>query len=292
MSASSLAVYALVCAVAWPWAFARAGEGLTLRERLSGLRVGAHQGGYQFADSNTIERFEKAAAQGADIVETDLQVSSDGVPFLFHDAYLDPDTECKGRFSDATAATIEHCNLVGLAHGAERFEAALAWSHGRMVIDAEFKTPAVIKPAIDLVRKYSAYEWVYFQTGAGTKLYEQARAYDPYVALEAVPMGTNAQVTLDSLLARDDDRLISVQVHPGIATSQNLAAIARSGKLISADAFRFGTEHRWGLWPFRTAFCSGVYRLGVNIAVSNVPGSCAGQRDAARSTVLSLSLTR
>ena len=79
--------------------------------------------------------------------------------------------------------------------------------------------------------------------------------------------------------------------HPDIATSQNLAAIARSGKLISADAFRFGTERRWGIWPFRTAFCSGVYQLGVNIAISNVPGHCAAQRDDA-AKLLSITLTR
>jgi glycerophosphoryl diester phosphodiesterase len=291
MSGSSLAIYTLLCAIAAPLGLARAGEGVTLRERLAGLHVGAHQGGYQFADSNTIERFEKAAAQGADIVETDLQVSSDGVPFLFHDAYLDPDTECSGLFSSATAAKIEGCKLVGLDHGAQRFEAALAWSRGRVVIDAEFKTPAAIRPAIDLVRRYSAYEWVYFQTGEGTDLYDRARAYDPYVALEVVPAGKSAQATLDSLLARGDPRLISVQIHPDIATSANLAAIARSGKLISADAFRFGTEHRWGIWPFRTAFCSGVYQLGVNIAVSNVPESCAAQRESA-GKLLSISLTR
>jgi glycerophosphoryl diester phosphodiesterase len=293
MSGSSLAIYTLLCAIgAAPWGLARAGEELTLRERLAGLRVGAHQGGYQFADSNTIERFEKAAAQGADIVETDLQASSDGVPFLFHDAYLDPDTECSGRFASAPAAMIEACNLVGLKHGAQRFEDALAWSRGRIVIDAEFNTPDVIRPAIDLVRRYAAYEWVYFQIGEGEEFYDQARAYDPYVALEAVPAGKEAQSTLDHLLARNDPRLISVQIHPDLATSANLQAIARAGKLISADAFRFGTEHRWAFWPFRTAFCSGVYRLGVNIAVSNVPDSCAAQRNGLGGQFLSISVTR
>lgn len=290
MSVRPLALYTLVCAIALS-AFALGGEEQTLRARLAGLHVSAHQGGYQFADSNTIERFRKAVKQGADIVETDLQVSSDGVPFMFHDSYLDPDTDCTGLVSAASAAKIERCTLNGLHHGAQPFEAALIWSGGKVVIDAEFKTPDVIKPAIDLVRKYGAYEWVYFQTGEGTQLYEMARAYDPYVALEAVPSGKTAQSTLDSLLARGDPRLISVQIHPDIATTANLAAIARSGKLISADAFRFGTEFRWGLWPFRTAFCSGVYQLGVNIAISNVPDSCAAQR-ANAGKLLSISLTR
>lgn len=285
-------VYTVLCAVFTLCAADRSfGEERTLRERLAGFHVGAHQGGYQFSDSNTIERFQKAEAEGADIVETDIQVSSDGVPFLFHDAYLNPDTACSGPFSSTSAAVIEHCNLVGLHHGAERFEQALAWSRGRVVIDAEFKTSAAIRPAIDLVRKYSAYEWVYFQTGDGTQLYDEARAYDPYVALEVVPSGKDAQLTLDRLLAHDDPRLISVQLHPDLATSVNLVTIARAGKLISADSFRFGTEHRWGIWPFRAAFCTGVYQLGINIAVTNVPDACVVQRDAARAQFLSFSFT-
>jgi glycerophosphoryl diester phosphodiesterase len=285
-------VYAGLCAAGVVCAPSGHAEERTLRDRLAGFHVSAHQGGYQFSDSNTVERFAKAEAEGADIVETDIQVSSDGVPFLFHDAYLNPDTVCSGPFSSTSAATIEHCTLVGLRHGPEHFEEALAWSRGRVVIDAEFKTPAAVRPAIDLVRKYGAYEWVYFQTGDGTQLYDEARAYDGYVALEAVPSGDTAQLTLDHLLAHDDPRLISVQVHPDLATSLNLVTIARAGKLISADSFRFGTEHRWGIWPFRAAFCSGVYQLGINIAVTNVPGGCAAQRDAARSQFLSFSFTR
>ncbi|MFI5315573.1 MAG: glycerophosphodiester phosphodiesterase [Myxococcota bacterium] len=273
-------------------ASARADE-LLLIDRLSGFRTAAHRGGYQFADSNTIARFQTALSQGADIVETDLQVSSDGVPFLFHDVDLHPSTTCTGKFSDRSARAIEGCNIVGLSHPPERFENALQWSRGRVVIDAEFKTPAAVQPAIDLVRRYSAYEWVYFQVGDGTELYERARSYDAYVALEADPQGKDAQLTLDHLLAVHDPRLVSLQLHPELATSANLDAIRDSGKLAAGDAFRFGTERRWSLWPFhRVADCTRVYRLGIEIAVSNVPESCAQQRDEARSTFLKITLAR
>jgi len=260
------------------------GDDRTLIDRLSGLRVCAHRGGYSFPDSNTIARFSTALRQGADIVETDLQVSSDGVPFLFHDTDLSPATNCRGPISRHSASSIEHCRLRSLKHSPERFEEALQWSRGRVVIDAEFKSPMVIKPAIDLVKEYSAYEWVYFQVGPGLRLYEEARAYDGYVALEAAPRGRNGQLTLDRLLAIRDPRLVSVQVHPDLATNPNLEAIRRSGKVAAADAFRFGTEPRYSIWPFqRIAFCARLYRLGINIAVTNVPDSCAEQRMAAQS---------
>jgi glycerophosphoryl diester phosphodiesterase len=287
-------IYTLSCLIAGTalCSSARA-DGPTLVARLSGLRVCAHRGGYWFADSNTIERFEKAARQGADIVETDLQVSADGVPFLFHDTDLSPATTCRGRVSSFSAAAIDHCRLHGLPHGPERFEAALDWSKGRVVIDAEFKTPEAIRPAIDLVRSHSAYEWVYFQVGYDQRLYDAARAYDRYVALEAAPRGPDAQLTLDHLLAIRDPRLVSLQLHPDLATRSNIEAIRDSGKLVAADAFRFGTEYRWAIWPFRrVAFCSDLYERGIGVVITNVPGSCAEQRNAASARPLELKLAR
>jgi glycerophosphoryl diester phosphodiesterase len=261
------------------------GDELSLIDRLSGFRVCAHRGGYWFADSNTITRFGTALRQGADIVETDLQVSSDGVPFLFHDTDLSPATNCRGPISRHSASDIDQCRLRSLTRGPDRFEAALKWSRGRVVIDAEFKSPMVVRPAIDLVRRYSAYEWVYFQVGEGTRLYDEARAYDRYVALEVAPRGRGGQLTLDRLLSIRDPRLVSVQLHPDLATGANLEAIRRSGKRASADAFRFGTERRLAIWPLgRVAFCTELYRLGINIAVTNVPEACAQQRSAAQAS--------
>ena len=236
-------------------------------------------------NSNTIDRFEAARRAGADIVETDLQLSKDGVPFLFHDTKLDRATTCRGSFSSFSARALAGCRLHHLSHGPERFEALLQWSQGRVLIDAEFKSRAVVRPAIDLVRRYGAYEWVYFQIGTGTELYDEARAYDGYVALEAAPAGREGQSTLDRLLALPDSRLISIQLHPDLATSSNLDAIERSGRLAAADGFRFGTERRWAIWPLeRVAFCTDLYRRGIDIAVTNVPDSCAAQRDIARLT--------
>src|SRR5258706_7177583 len=261
------------------------GDDRRLIERLGGFRVCAHRGGYFYADSNTVARFGTALRQGVDIVETDLQVSSDGVPFLFHATDVTPATDCRGPISKHSASSIEHCHLRNLDQGPDRFETALQWSRGRVVIDAELKSPMVVQPAIDLVRRYSAYEWVYFQVGAGVRLYEQARAYDGYVALEAAPQGQDAQLALDHLLAIRDPRLVSLQLHPDLATRPNLEAIRRSGKVASADAFRFGIERRVRIWPFeRVAFCTDLYQLGINIAVTNVPESCVEQRTAAQSS--------
>ena len=252
----------------------------SLAERLRGMRVAAHRGGYWHPDSNTLARFDTARRQGADIVETDLQLSKDGIPMIFHDGDLREETSCKGPVGARTASELDACHLNGSTHGPETFESLLAWSHGRIVIDAELKEPAVAAPAFELVRRYGAYEWVYFQTSNNLRLYREVRLLDPRVAIEATPRGRHADEQLADLLAAHDPRLLIIQLHPELLTPRNLMLIRQSGKLSSMDAWRLGTEYERPFWPFgRTAACAAVFAAGIDIAISNDPLSCAEQRD-------------
>jgi glycerophosphoryl diester phosphodiesterase len=271
-------LYALVCIAVCAPTGARAGDS-ELEQCWSRPCVAAHRGGFPFADSNTLARFDAAWRGGADIVETDLRVSRDGVVFLFHDRDLSPSTSCTGPLAEHSAAEIDACRLKGLSVGPDRFESALAWARGRVVIDAELKSAAVVRPAIDLVRRYHAYEWVYFQVRNGLDLYREVRAYDARVALEAAPEGPRGELYLDELLAQRDSRLLVIQLHPESLTDENLLKLRAGGKLVSIDAWRVGEERTWALWPFlRRAACRNAWSHGVDIAVTNVPEDCARQR--------------
>jgi glycerophosphoryl diester phosphodiesterase len=48
----------------------------------------AHQGGEAEAPSNTYYAYEKALANGADVLEIDVNITSDGVPVVMHDTHL------------------------------------------------------------------------------------------------------------------------------------------------------------------------------------------------------------
>ena len=50
-----------------------------------GLEVLAHRGGAEEAAENTLESFEYSISLGCKFIETDVQVSSDGIPYIFHD---------------------------------------------------------------------------------------------------------------------------------------------------------------------------------------------------------------
>ena len=274
-------VVAIVCLVASAVSAASVrAEELPLAERIRQHPIVAHRGGYPYDDSNTLSRFEKARQNGSQIVEMDLRASSDGVVFLFHDKDLRYATDnCRGPFESLTAAQIDHCRLNGLQSGPERFERVLQWSHGRVVLDAELKTASVVRPAIELVQRYGAYEWVYFQVRNGLALYREVRKYDARVALEAAPVGPHAKLYFDQLLALNDPKLLIIQLHPETLSAENLERLHQTGKLTSIDAWRVAPERTWSFGPLsRTASCLDVWRQGIDIAITNDPEDCIRQR--------------
>ena len=64
--------------------------------------VAGHRGGKDGAPENTLPAFELALASDADFIETDLQLTSDGVPVLMHDFMLDRTTDGSGPVWNAT----------------------------------------------------------------------------------------------------------------------------------------------------------------------------------------------
>lgn len=67
----------------------------------------AHRGGSRERPENTLPAFEHAAALGADVIETDVRLSKDGVVMVFHDADTQRITGAPGTIEDRTAAEIE-----------------------------------------------------------------------------------------------------------------------------------------------------------------------------------------
>ena len=50
-----------------------------------GISISAHRGGSIEAPENTLESFKYAIDLGSAYIETDVQLSADGIPFIFHD---------------------------------------------------------------------------------------------------------------------------------------------------------------------------------------------------------------
>jgi glycerophosphoryl diester phosphodiesterase len=68
--------------------------------------VDAHRGSSAWFPENTLVAFEAAIASGADSVEFDVQVSSDGVPVVIHDDTVDRTTGGAGRVAELNYAEL------------------------------------------------------------------------------------------------------------------------------------------------------------------------------------------
>jgi len=127
----------------------------------------AHRGGCRSSDDcgaseNSLEVLRMAQRLGADRVEVDVQVTSDGVPVLYHDASFGPllttGSYCKGAVSDFTWAHVTQ--LCSLLYGepVPRLDDAL-----RTVVEEtelvgiwlDVKTPTGMGAALPLVRKWN-----------------------------------------------------------------------------------------------------------------------------------------
>lgn len=74
------------------------------------ITVAAHRGdSYNFCE-NTMPAFRSAIAAGADMIETDVHLTSDGMPVLIHDNTLDRTTNGTGPISGHTYEQLQRLN--------------------------------------------------------------------------------------------------------------------------------------------------------------------------------------
>jgi glycerophosphoryl diester phosphodiesterase len=81
-----------------------------------------HRGAAGERPENTLVSFETALAQGAQILESDIHVSRDGVPILLHDPELDRTTDGAGLASASTWSELERLDAGCRFEGAESGE--------------------------------------------------------------------------------------------------------------------------------------------------------------------------
>lgn len=70
------------------------------------ILTAAHRGQWRSAPENSLRAFEAAFADGAELVETDVRTTRDGVLVLMHDPTVDRTTDGTGAVADLTWAQL------------------------------------------------------------------------------------------------------------------------------------------------------------------------------------------
>ncbi|MDA8403182.1 MAG: glycerophosphodiester phosphodiesterase [Desulfobacteraceae bacterium] len=74
---------------------------------MSPLKI-AHRGAMTEAPENTRSAFDRAMDRGVDGIEFDVQITKDGIPVIYHDAFLHKITGSFTAISDYTLAQLQH----------------------------------------------------------------------------------------------------------------------------------------------------------------------------------------
>lgn len=120
----------------------------------------AHRGASAFLPDNTIESFEQALVEKADMIELDIRKTADGEIVLFHDWYVKPD-----RFSPLSLGLtqpVSHISFKELSEFCEMkgfrlasLEEVLQQFGGCIGLNIELKAGGYECEVLDLVKKYN-----------------------------------------------------------------------------------------------------------------------------------------
>jgi len=154
------------------------------------LRRFAHRGACALAPENTISAFQTALDLGCDWIETDLRLTSDGIPVLFHDSVVDRTSNGKGALAKMSLSQVLRLDAGSWFDHRFRGERiptldeTLAWCRGRCGLNLEIKEE---ERAEELVRRLASR----FQThGALDRiLFSSFRASDLRRLRSAFPHG-------------------------------------------------------------------------------------------------------
>ncbi len=123
-----------------------------------GLKVLAHRGGVDESYENTLESFNYSQSLGCEFIETDVQVSSDGIPYIFHDDDLKRILNKSIRFDSLSSNEIDELNIFNTHKIPKLSEALLRFPNLSFQID--FKTDEVVMPALNVIKNMHAFDRV------------------------------------------------------------------------------------------------------------------------------------
>lgn len=82
-------------------------------DKFNSCLIFAHRGANKEAAENTRGAFDKALEYAIDGIETDVQLSRDGIPVLWHDAFLDKLDYAGKRIDDFDLEQLEQIDFSG-----------------------------------------------------------------------------------------------------------------------------------------------------------------------------------
>lgn len=200
----------------------------------------SHRGFMYLAPENTMSAFTNALALGVTSIETDVRISSDGVPVLMHDATVDRTTTGTGNVSSLTLATLKSLDAsgsMGAAYSPARIPtldefASFAVSRAKKIyLEIKgYRTQSDIDLMMAVINKYKAQAitvWISFNLSD----LQYIRARDPFCALGYV---SNNVSQLDAVAALGGEVIYDLDYNFLIANPSAVTTCRRAGVDVGA----------------------------------------------------------
>ncbi|MEJ5915645.1 glycerophosphodiester phosphodiesterase family protein [Pseudokineococcus sp. 1T1Z-3] len=200
----------------------------------------AHRGFSPAGHENSLAAFAAALDLGADVLETDVHVTSDGVVVAFHDDRLDRVCDARGAVADLTWAQVSRARIGG-TEPVPRLQDVLQAFPG-VVLNVDVKTAGAVAPLVDLLRRDGAHERVVVASFSERRRRAVVRALPPTTAtsggapvVAAVVAAATAPLpppVRRAVLARALAGVDVLQVPVRVATPALVRAVHEAGVLV------------------------------------------------------------
>lgn len=132
------------------------------------ILVAAHRGDWRNAPENSLEGYRLAIEMGVDIIEIDLNKTSDGVIVIMHDGTIDRTTDGKGKPSDYTFAELRKFHLKnGLGRVSRQtiptLEEVMTLAKGKVLVNLD-KSYKYYAEAYEILQKTGTLNQAIFKT--------------------------------------------------------------------------------------------------------------------------------
>lgn len=150
----------------------------------------AHRGGAIEHLENTMPAFEACVELGYRYLETDVQVTADGVLVAFHDPTLERVTDRSGRIDSLTWAQISEARIGGREPVVRLEDLLGAWPDVRFNLD--IKAAGVLAPLVRLVRSMKVTDRLCLGSFSDARVAAARRLFGPTVCTSLGPRGVAA----------------------------------------------------------------------------------------------------
>jgi glycerophosphoryl diester phosphodiesterase len=244
--------------------------------------VVAHRGASASEPENTAAAFQAAVTAGADVIELDVRLTSDGVPVVLHDPDVSATTDGSGPVHELTLAELKRLDASGGREGRHEVptlaEALGVASRGGIAVDLEIKNipgePAFDSPEERVLR--AALETLEESGFQGSVLVSSFNWITIERSKELAPELATGFLTV-----------AAVDPHAGLSYSRQhghdfvlpqAPALLQAGESFVEDAHADGV--RVGTWTVdREADLATLFGWGVDAVASNDPALAVAVRE-------------